>query len=68
MRGQDDFSTGEPYRNNGGPCPAPQRRSHQTAEGLEDMAASMNIDEGASVSGVHGLDEYEDIFLYPYIG
>ncbi|PGH29080.1 ubiquitin carboxyl-terminal hydrolase 8 [[Emmonsia] crescens] len=57
MRGQDDFSTGEPYRNNGGPCPAPQRRSHQTAEGLEDMAASMNIDEGASLNELLRISE-----------
>ncbi|PGH09179.1 ubiquitin carboxyl-terminal hydrolase 8 [Blastomyces parvus] len=51
MRGQNDSSRGDPSRNIGGSSTSiPQRHSNFTTEGLEDMAASMNIDPGASLN------------------
>ncbi|KLJ06686.1 ubiquitin thiolesterase [Blastomyces silverae] len=51
MRGQNDFSRGDPFRKTGASSSSvPQRHSNPTAEGLEDMAASMNTDPGPSLN------------------
>ncbi|OJD19555.1 hypothetical protein AJ78_00527 [Emergomyces pasteurianus Ep9510] len=50
MRGQEDLSRGVLYHSSEGPCPTSQRPWHHTSDGLEDMAASMNVEEGTSLN------------------